>query len=365
MLSVFIYTFIMCFMFCCASIASYREHVTVHKNLFFRWEIILMLLSFAVVFGMRYDVGKDHLSYLDGYINPSLHKEYEPLFALLNDTLSNEGIHPVIFFAICAFIQVFCLFYFMKDRKFLYPSLVVSLFMGQFFIHWMNGIRQDIAGCVFLCSITYIVNKKYIMYLFFVLISVGFHYSAILLFPLCFLYLKKDCYFNNFYIQYLLLSIVSIVAIRDIDLLSSMSNYIFYFSTLLGYEIYTENVLEKFADITKTGMSMYALILLDFIIVSYYRKLRFYYCNRKFNIIYDLYFFGTVLQTLFINNLVLARPFRYFRGCKLIIIAYLLFFLYKKGGVTVNTVVFFMVMILLLILFIATIKNEPFYFMSI
>lgn len=53
----------MCFMFCCASIASYREHVTIHKNLFFRWEIILMLLSFAVVFGMRYDVGEDHLGY--------------------------------------------------------------------------------------------------------------------------------------------------------------------------------------------------------------------------------------------------------------------------------------------------------------
>ena len=56
----------------------------------------------------------------------------------------------------------------------------------------------------------------------------------------------------------------------------------------------------------------------------------------------------------------LARPFRYFRGCKLIIIAYLLFFLYKKGGLTVNAVVFFIVMILLLILFIATIKMNHF-----
>ena len=47
-----------------------------------------MLLSFAVLFGMRYDVGQDHLAYLDGYINPFLHKEYEPLFALIRDTLS-------------------------------------------------------------------------------------------------------------------------------------------------------------------------------------------------------------------------------------------------------------------------------------
>ena len=119
-----------------------------------------MLLSFAVVFGMRYDVGEDHLGYLDGYINPFLHKEYEPLFALIRDTLSNAGVHPIVFFAVCAFIQVFCLFYFMKDCKFLYPALIVSLFMGQFFIHWMNGIRQDIAGCIFLCAITCVIDKR-------------------------------------------------------------------------------------------------------------------------------------------------------------------------------------------------------------
>lgn len=57
-----------------------------------------MLLSFAVLFGMRYDVGQDHLAYLDGYINPFLHKEYEPLFALIRDTLSNAGVHPIVFF---------------------------------------------------------------------------------------------------------------------------------------------------------------------------------------------------------------------------------------------------------------------------
>lgn len=60
-----------------------------------------MLLSFAVVFGMRYDVGEDHLGYLDGYINPFLHKEYEPLFALIRDTLSNAGVHPIVFCGLC------------------------------------------------------------------------------------------------------------------------------------------------------------------------------------------------------------------------------------------------------------------------
>lgn len=324
-----------------------------------------MLLSFAVVFGMRYDVGEDHLGYLDGYINPFLHKEYEPLFALIRDTLSNAGVHPIVFFAVCAFIQVFCLFYFMKDCKFLYPALIVSLFMGQFFIHWMNGIRQDIAGCILLCAITCVIDKRIVGFFTLVLISVGFHYSAVILFPFYFLYLKKDHYFNSINVQYLLLFVVSYVAIYNVDLLTNINDTIFYLATLSGYEMYTEDVLYRFADITKTGVSMYVFILLDLIIVSYCKKMKCYYYGRKFNIIYDLYFFGTLAQIVFVNNLVLARPFRYFRGFKLVVIACLIFFLYKKSRQSINAAVLFMVVVLLLILFAATIKNEPFHFMPV
>lgn len=114
-----------------------------------------MLLSFAVVFGMRYDVGEDHLGYLDGYINPFLHKEYEPLFALIRDTLSNAGVHPIVFFAVCAFIQVFCLFYFMKDCKFLYPALIVSLYGSILYSldEWYSTryCRLYILMCYYLC----------------------------------------------------------------------------------------------------------------------------------------------------------------------------------------------------------------------
>lgn len=71
------------------------------------------------------------------------------------------------------------------------------------------------------------------------------------------------------------------------------------------------------------------------------------------------------LRLFFVNNLVLARPFRYFRGFKLVVIACLIFFLYKKSRQSINAAVLFMVVVLLLILFAATIKNEPFHFMPV
>lgn len=71
------------------------------------------------------------------------------------------------------------------------------------------------------------------------------------------------------------------------------------------------------------------------------------------------------MQILFINNLVLARPFRYFRNFKMIIIAYLLFYLFSNLKSEKN-IAFFMIMFLLLCgLFGATIVNEPFQFMPL
>lgn len=65
---------------------------------------------------------------------------------------------------------------------------------------------------------------------------------------------------------------MSYVAIYNVDLLTNINDTIFYLATLSGYEMYTEDVLYRFADITKTGVSMYVFILLDLIIVSYCKK---------------------------------------------------------------------------------------------
>lgn len=43
------------------------NRLTVKKS-FFRAEILFPLFLFAIIFGMRYDVGVDHLNYLEGYL---------------------------------------------------------------------------------------------------------------------------------------------------------------------------------------------------------------------------------------------------------------------------------------------------------
>ena len=84
--------------------------------------------------------------------------------------------------------------------------------------------------------------------------------------------------------------------------------------------------------------------------------------NNKFTIYYNLYYWGAVFQLFFINNLLLARPFRYFRLFNMLMIAYLLYCLCYPKLTKKNFFVFSIIIFLLLLLFVATIINEPFYF---
>ena len=44
-----------------------------------RFEIIFPMILFAIVFGLRYDVGIDYLGYLDNYLN-GISDKFEPFF---------------------------------------------------------------------------------------------------------------------------------------------------------------------------------------------------------------------------------------------------------------------------------------------
>ena len=54
--------------------------------------ITMLALIFAIVFGMRWDVGKDNLAYLYSYQYLETER-YEWIFKLITESLRREGIH--------------------------------------------------------------------------------------------------------------------------------------------------------------------------------------------------------------------------------------------------------------------------------
>lgn len=365
--TIIIYTFIPICMGLLGYIAFVRDHNALIRKRqilkFYRIEIILIILLFSCIFGARFNVGEDYENYLDDFKFLSVER-YEPIFKCITIFLHENDFHYSVYFFIWALIQIFLLYYTFKDEKYIYPYIAFILFTGQYFLSWMNTIRQDIAGCIFLFSTIFIWKRKCILYLISCFIAMGFHYSSILLFPLYWFLKGNYDYFSKKIFQYCIFLFCSYVALAKIDYAQTILPL---FEVLLSsseqYSSYSVRSIEIFADLTQAGngITIICQILIDLIIISYSSRLKKEYSQSRFIILYNVYFVGTSMMTLFVNNLIFSRPFRHFRIFKLVITAYLLYYLFKQKT-CLNMLCLFVLILLHLIILAATIKYNPFLF---
>lgn len=351
--SILVYTFIILIMLLFANIAK-RKAVyqtgqygeLVQKRSFWSFEIVFMLLFFALMFGMRYDVGTDHLGYLFSYIEGSVGEDLrmEPLFRWISKICYDLNIHPIIYFAIWAFIQITFFLLAFKNERYLFPLLITFLFFNLSFRFWMNGIRQALAMCIWLYSITFIVEKKFWHYIIGGIIAFLFHRSALILFVFYPLLRNGKDYFKSIPLQLILFASVFIIKNVFEVFILQFEPIIEQFQTILGgeselYRDYTmDNMLDELnREVGGTGLAYMFRILVWIIIILYSRKLKSYYNSKKFNIIYFFFFFGLLTQYIFPEGIIiLARPFCYFPVFQTIILAYFVYYLFRSNSFRFN-----------------------------
>lgn len=319
----------------------YRTSLGVIKERsFWKFETIFPLLLFAVVFGMRYDVGTDHLTYLTKYVNRVTTERYELLFASITALCQKINLHYTVYFGILAFIQVFFFYYSFKDERYLYPFLSFFLFTTEDWMSWMNIIRQALAICVCLYSLKFIEEKKLWKYLLCILIAFLFHRSAVILavfYPL--LKNGKD-YFKSVGLQLFLLGLVFAINKLFAVIILRLETFVVLYSSLLGSEAYadsydTARLLESFTENEGTGMAFLFKIIVHVLIILYSTKLKIFYNSKRFNIIYFFFFIG--LLTLYVfppGAISISRPFRFFYIFPMIMYGYFAYFLYRTRKVS-------------------------------
>lgn len=364
--TVYIYLSVTFFMVILGKISAIRDrNALLQKKAiisFFRIEIILLLLIFSFISGIRYDVGTDHLSYLSDYKTLSIDR-YEPIFKYFTILLRSNGFHYAFYFFLLALLQVTLLYYSFRKAKYLYPYIAFVLFFGHYYLSWMNGIRQDVAGCIFFFSTLFIYKKQLIPYLLSCIVAMGFHTSAIILVPLYWILNFKQDYFKNKKIQYCLFLFASYVALKKIDYAEYINPIVEFFLSSSGesYSAYSMGSIAYFGELTTAGNGVVFLsqLIIDLIIIAYSTRLKQEFKKTSYILHYQLYFTGTFFQTLFINNLLLCRPFRYFRLFKLVMSAYLLYYLFNHKTLG-NFLVLILLLLLHLIMFVSLVRNVPF-----
>ena len=159
----------------------------------------MFICSFLILFGFsafRYDVGMDYLSYQywfdwsSGGLNPDIREQGFSFFFYLLNSLG-LGYDSAIF--ILAFITILLVFkYIKKYSPYLVFSVLIFYCFGQLYFTTFNAIRQAVAIYAFYAIAHYIMQRKFVKYLFTVLLLTTFsHLTAILLLPLYF-FLHKE-----------------------------------------------------------------------------------------------------------------------------------------------------------------------------
>ena len=340
--SFLIYSILLFTMTICGVISSMRVNskalflTTTTKSSFWSVEIIIPIALFSILFGMRYDVGVDHLSYLNSYVQIDIPEKIEPLFAQITHLCTQMGFHFSVYFGLLAFIQIFFFYYAFNEEKYLYPYLAFILIANMEWMFWMNVIRQAIAMCIWIYSLKFIEHKKLFLYLFWGIIAYLFHRSAFILFFFYPLLRNGKDYFRSTSLQLILFASTFILRQFFEILINRMTVLVDFYISLIGTDIYEnsyniEELQESFRLQTGTGLAAIFRIFVNIIIILYSKKMKLFYNSNRFTIIYFFYFFSVITLYIFPAGYIsFTRPFRFFYIFQSIMIAYYLFFLYKN-----------------------------------
>jgi hypothetical protein len=326
--TIIVYSILIIVMMKYASIASKRAQINLTSDAsIFHHNYLAPIMLFSIVFGIRYDVGVDYFSYLDQYSLAKYQNEYsiEMIYEFITRSLSQLNIHYTIYFTLLALIQIIFLYATFKDEPKILFYLIFILFAGRYFMDWMNIIRQSIAFCIFVYSVSHIKNRNPFKFIVLIFIAAGFHKSALILLPIYLIFSGNKDIYKSRYFQVILLAI-ALALNRSESIISLIRTITGYFPSF-GYEQYVEIIFYRTKQLD-SGIGFILSLFIDAIIILYSTKLKLFHANSRFLTFFNIYFSGRLLQIVFMNNMIMERPTLYMSSFKMIIVAYLLNYLF-------------------------------------
>ncbi|MGE7614592.1 EpsG family protein [Paenibacillus sp. NPDC101420] len=146
-----------------------------------------IIVIMVIVYGIRYNVGRDYLSYEIIYKNEYGWYNYEFLYTLSTNFFKFLNAPFWVFNVFLGFIIFYLMYLISKDLNIGYEKIVLYFILtGQLFVSF-NLVRQTIAAMIIMFAFRYITRKNIIKYAIGVIIASLFHTSAIIFIPLYFL----------------------------------------------------------------------------------------------------------------------------------------------------------------------------------
>ena len=314
-------------------------------------QLIIAMVVYAVIFGLRLGVGVDFWGYKQwydlAYAGLGVNDNSELGFNLLIKICVALGMPFSVFLTIIAFMQIYLIFLSIKPYKSVYPMLALTFMLGCIWLTYANGLRQQLAFCIFAYSIQFISNKSLLKHYACIILACAFHSSAILLVPFYLLFYLRIEWFKNIGIQ-LVLFVIALIA-STMSIVTNLVEPVEQFAELLGYGYYFNNSKYEFATEVHIGIGYFINLFVVLIIIVNSNYVKRFYDNSFIRIIYDLFFIGVLWHYIFIDSQLFSRINYYFYGFQYIFAAFSLVALRQK-----RRVCFYLLLILYILIFIAT-----------
>lgn len=177
---------------------KFRRFEYLEKNI---WIVAIIILPSLLVGFRGVEVGADTWNNVNGYLSLSVSQTQVIIWDRLFFSLFRYFIYIIsngnetFFLFSMAFVTLFILVKAL-DKWIEKISLPMSLFVyyALFGMQLLNQSRQLIAMSIFLYAIPFLIERKYLKYLFIILIASLFHFTAVLGIPFSFIYFKKSYY---------------------------------------------------------------------------------------------------------------------------------------------------------------------------
>lgn len=297
--------------------------------------IITSLLVFAFFSGVRWNVGIDHLTYLDYYekfnIIKTVHRDdLETGFVYLIKIFNDFGLHFAIFFGFIALVQISMAYSYFNEAKYLIPFVSVFIICGGDFFSWMNGIRQGIVSAAFLfLAANCIIKRRFMLFLISVYLLTFIHKSAFMLIPFyAIAYIPLEKFYINRNIQ--LVIFFGALILSSLNIWINFMDIIENVFALVGYDerfdmaMIAENLRSQ-----NFGPRKIIFLIIDLTIILYSKELRKAFPNKLFGFTLILFIILYLTQPLFANSMVFSRVIGYYYISRAIMASYLCFYLIK------------------------------------
>jgi len=301
---------------------------------------LYIFLLYLIAFSSTRDiVNSDMENYKQMYENYDLLSlsGIEPGFIFLSWIFNHLTSSPYLLFFTYSLLNILFVYFAIRNfTPYVKTSFFLFLTTPMLYLLTLIGIRQSLAEAILFFATSLLFKRKFFLFLFFGVLSILFHYSAlIVLIIILSVYIFMR---NRINIKFLYSILIVSLIMHFLNLGMPLLRIILSISYPLLPEKYTilyANLLLTEGHTALKGFSIWTTLMFNIltIFVIYYGYILFRnkYLNENYVVILNLLVIGTVYMNLFGKfSDVTARIFYYFIFYYIILLPYIIYKIYKN-----------------------------------